>query len=786
VLDLGSANHHGRSVRSLYDFRVRLHLYDELGFSNWTEMRTCPWLPLLVLSPLRRMIERDFDVAFVADLALREKQIQQNYRPIMAVHKWFARRPGTLFRALILSEFLEGPLREKFYQGQSLTSVRVLDPFMGGGTTLVEANRVGCAVTGFDINPMAWWIVRQEIGELDLEGYLKAAHMLRARLERGIGELYRTRCLECGAKDAHVKYFLWVKSLSCQNCQEPVDLFPNYLLSEDVRHPTNVFVCRACGELYDSESRKGPPACPHCKTKFSVEFTAHRNRCKCQHCGTVNSYPVPATGPPSHRMFAIEYHCERCRERHEGRYFKKPAAEDLRHYEDAASRLLSSEASFIPQEEIPPGDETDRLHRWGYRHYREMFNARQLLGLELSCRQVSQQPDAKIADALATNLSDLVRYQNMLCRYDAMALKSLDVFSVHGFPVGLIQCESNLLGVAGKKTAVGSGGWLNVIGKFAKAKAYCRQPFEIRHQGSRKIQVPIATEWIGERRNGVVSAETKQVTLDCADAAEVDFNGKMFDAILTDPPYFRNVQYAELMDFCYVWLRKLIKATHPEFAGLTTRNANELTGNFSMGRTMEHFTEGMSRVFRKMAKALKPGAPLAFTYHHNRLDAYYPVAVAILDAGLVCSASLPCPAEMGASIHINGTGSSIIDTVFVCRSSGRFSQHWLTKNPRALAQLVSKEVEQLRAVELEPSQGDVRCIIFGHLTRLVVWHLRVGWKRSCKVANRTKSVADWISEFGGLDAVERELRPWISTPSRLRACGSQHTTSSRKTKSPVV
>ena len=41
-------------------------------------------------------IERDFDIPFVAGLALREKQIQQNYRPVIAVHKWFARRPGTL------------------------------------------------------------------------------------------------------------------------------------------------------------------------------------------------------------------------------------------------------------------------------------------------------------------------------------------------------------------------------------------------------------------------------------------------------------------------------------------------------------------------------------------------------------------------------------------------------------------------------------------------------------------------------------------------------------------
>ena len=57
-------------------------------------------------------IERGFDLSFVAALALREKQIQQNYRPIIAVHKWFARRPGALFRGLMLAEFVDAPLRE--------------------------------------------------------------------------------------------------------------------------------------------------------------------------------------------------------------------------------------------------------------------------------------------------------------------------------------------------------------------------------------------------------------------------------------------------------------------------------------------------------------------------------------------------------------------------------------------------------------------------------------------------------------------------------------------------
>ena len=93
-----------------------------------------------------------------------------------------------------------------------------------------------------------------------------------------------------------------------------------------------------------------------------------------------------------------------------------------------------------------------------------------------------------------------------------------------------------------------------------------------------------------------------------------------------------------------------------------------------MERGLEHFTEGLSAVFTRMAAALKQGSPLVFTYHHNTIEAYFPVAVAILDAGLKCSASIPCPAEMGASIHINGTGSSIVDTVFVCRSQGTVSR----------------------------------------------------------------------------------------------------------------
>src|SRR5260370_3782635 len=95
------------------------------------------------------------DVTFVSGMALREKQIQQNYRPIIAVHKWFARRPGSLFRALLLAEFTSGPLAQRYFQANSLAGIRVADPLIGGGAALCGANPPGFGVRGHDIETLA-------------------------------------------------------------------------------------------------------------------------------------------------------------------------------------------------------------------------------------------------------------------------------------------------------------------------------------------------------------------------------------------------------------------------------------------------------------------------------------------------------------------------------------------------------------------------------------------------------------------------------------------------------
>ena len=453
----------------------------------------------------------------------------------------------------------------------------------------------------------------------------------------------------------------------------------------------------------------------------------------------------------------MEYHCPGCKPSHKGRFFKKPDDQDIAKVQETSKRLSRIRSKYIPEAEIPSGDETNRLHRWGYTHYREMFNDRQLLGLELSARIIVDTFNDRVRNALATNLSDLLRYQNMLCRYDTRALKSLDIFSVHGFPVGLIQCESNFLGIMepGRTMCIGSGGWANIIEKFKKAKSYCDHPFEVRFQGRAKKIIPIKGEWIGDHFNNGNAEPARVVDISCQDAASSNLPDGFLDAVFTDPPYFGNIQYAELMDFCYVWLRKVIGQKFPAFSGVSTRTPDELTGNVDMGRGLDHFTRGISAVFQKMSKALKPGAPLAFTYHHNTIEAYYPVAVAILDAGLTCSASLPCPAEMGASIHINGTGSSIIDTIFVCRTTGVMQRKWIADSPYELARIVEKDLNHLKTGNVKPTRGDIRCVTYGHLIRLAIWSLRLTWNKNKPTTSRIAKVADWLQRFGGWTEVEK-------------------------------
>lgn len=702
-------------------------------------------------------LEQDFDATFATQLALKEKQIQQSYRPIIGIHKWFARRPGTVFRSLLLAEFNGAePLKTSYWRSHNLRGV-IADPFMGGGSPIYEANRLGFHVVGTDINPMAHWIVRQALAPLDPCEFGEIAAEVSADVEKEIAELYRTTCVECGHL-ADVKYFLWVKTGVCPNCETTNDLFPGYLLAEARRHPRNVLVCSDCGHLNEYPevpTVEAPQVCTDCRQPVHIEGPARRRQTACRSCSTRFPYGNGAETPPKHRMWAMEYHCAVCKPTHRGRFFKKPDPQDLRRLEHATTRLAAASRLPIPSDRIPPGDESDRLHRWGYRRYREMFSERQLLGLGLLLRRIKKVRRPEPRHALLTVFSDFLRYQNMLCRYDTYALKCQDIFSVHGFPVGLVQCENNLLGIP----RVGSGSFRHFVEKYRRAKEYCRTPFETLNGKGAKKTVYVRGESIEARFcSSFPRGEERQAWLRAAPATETKLPRKSLDGVFTDPPYFDNVQYAELMDFCFSWLRLGLRKEFQEFRRKTTRSESELTGNVTLGRGLEHFTEGLSAVFRHYAAALKPDAPFVFTYHHNDSLAYVPLIVAILDAGLDCTATLPAAAEMSASLHIAGTGSSVLDSVFVCRAAkDRRGQAEAADSTEAA---LGRDGAAMRAAGMRLTHGDLRCLAAGHIARLAINALVPSWTRSRKLEARMRQATETLEAIGGredLDTVIADL-----------------------------
>src|SRR5258708_34555272 len=98
----------------------------------------------------------------LAALAVREGR---RPRPIYQVHRWFARRFGSAFRALLTAAFLPvgADFWPSYYSSADWRGRSVLDPFVGGGTSVVEAQRLGARLTGVDVDAVASASTRLEL-----------------------------------------------------------------------------------------------------------------------------------------------------------------------------------------------------------------------------------------------------------------------------------------------------------------------------------------------------------------------------------------------------------------------------------------------------------------------------------------------------------------------------------------------------------------------------------------------------------------------------------------------
>jgi hypothetical protein len=140
------------------------------------------------------------------------------------------------------------------------------------------------------------------------------------------------------------------------------------------------------------------------------------------------------------------------------------------------------------------------------------------------------------------------------------------------------------------------------------------------------------------------------------------------DAVITDPPYYGNVQYAELSDFFYVWLR-LGLTDYPEFAPPLVPKAREIVVNEKAKinggvKDDTFFRQGLLRCFREGHRVLKDDGPLVFTFHHESPQAWGAVLEGVLESGFDIQRVWTYHSEKVGGSH--GAGIRF-DTVIVCR-----------------------------------------------------------------------------------------------------------------------
>ena len=113
-----------------------------------------------------RLVETWFPFVEISRLVAADRRSKDL---VYGVHRWFARRPPTLVRALLLASHLRADQRSTTFwerhgePGAWLSDAVVYDPFMGGGTSLVESARMGATVLGRDVDPIAVAIVGTEL-----------------------------------------------------------------------------------------------------------------------------------------------------------------------------------------------------------------------------------------------------------------------------------------------------------------------------------------------------------------------------------------------------------------------------------------------------------------------------------------------------------------------------------------------------------------------------------------------------------------------------------------------
>ncbi len=708
-----------------------------------------------------RPIERGFPIERVNEIAAKESRAKQWYRPIYTMHKWWARRPGCLFRAITLYSLLDeniDPEELAVYEpgeNQTLGSnghsaaelldaaadvdmdnpeslwefypkdvrlpedTKVLDPFAGGGTSLVEASRFGVESEGYDLNPVAWFVTKKELeaGETDVEELERAFERVRDDVADEITQYYKTPCPnaegESGsdtnhAHDADVMYNFWVKELDCTSCGHTVPLFKDYRVAAGRYENDDKYnvLCPDCGAVTLVDDWQAEEStCGACFAKFDAS-EGHVSRggyYNCPECGQKEKITdgVAERGMPEKRLYAVEYYCEECEEAGEAnsvyKGYKRAEIADKRLYREAAEEWneRTDLHEYVPSEEIPPGHmtvERNPIDDHGYTEWTDMFNQRQLLCLAKFMKSI-EVVGGKHRDYLLLALSDSIMFYNTMTMYNYTANKiESALHRMKAFPPQTDLIEGNLWGAG-----AGRGTFTNTWDMLKRGVKYAISPTDRYIEDGETKETDVFAKKIGK------DTETHQ-----GDMRKITAEDE-YDAVITDPPYYDNIIYSEVSDYFYIWQKILLEDDYPGFDNKKTPRAESIVTNPYLGKTDEDFEHEIGEALSVIRRALKDDGVLAFTYHHSDSESWGELLTSLCQNDFEITATYPISSDLTKFI---GGDAVSFDIVIVARpTDDREPTSWRTlrRNIVRTARETRETLEQNRDL----ASGDIGVIEMG-------------------------------------------------------------------------
>lgn len=664
----------------------------------------------------------DFNFPFeeVSKLAEAESWRKEVNRPTTHIHKWWAQRLGTVFRAMCVAAMAPSgkDVSRLINQRVRFPAAVIYDPFMGSGTTIGEALKLGMRAIGRDINPVAEFLVRTAMAPHDIPNAKRTFSRIERDIFKDIISYYETEDEE-GEKGTALYYF-WVKFVHCPQCKVPIDLFKNYVFAKNAypsKKPDAKIICKYCGEINSGRYDSKLIDCVKCGSRFDPQTgPAQSQKATCQCCS--HQFKITAAvrshdKPPGHRMYAKLILLNSGRKK-----YSAITSSDRESYK-RAGEFITSQDNLYPIVQLREGHNTRQAINYNYNYWHQMFNDRQLACLGLLSHCIRKIEDPVQRDLMTCLFSGTLEFNNMFASYKGEGTGAVrHMFSHHILKPERTPLEANVWG-----TSKSSGSFSTLFkSRILKAMEYAANPFEISvdFSGTTKRSTKIfgLSEPLGHhvsRTFQEFSSRGSRVYLSCGDSSSTDIPDASVDAVITDPPFFDNVHYSELADFFHVWQKHILYQGASKDD--TTRSKKEVQST-----DPSIFTDRLRGIFRECHRVLKHNGLMAFTYHHSRHEGWHSVLRAVTDAQFVITAVHPVKSEMSVAVPKQQAKEPIdIDIIIVCRKqSYQGEAHvpchdvWSEVSAAATAQ-----VDRFTRSGRHLSRNDVRAIVTGHLVRVL-------------------------------------------------------------------